>query len=129
MLLALWLMLAWPTRPVPVDLRPSAALAALAWFPLRPPVEAIVYRSLPPEDGGALYDADDATVYLDPSWPDFWGPDGPEALLITLEHEFGHALGLEHSSNPASIMHPGWERPWARRPTASDFEAAGLHLD
>jgi len=28
-----------------------------------------------------------------------------EDLKVTLIHEFGHALGLEHTENPASIMH------------------------
>lgn len=44
------------------------------------------------------------------------------ALVLTLEHELGHALGLDHNSG-YSIMNPSWAEPIAERPTDADREA------
>jgi predicted Zn-dependent protease len=54
-------------------------------------------------------------ISIDPGWP-FKGDD----LLLTMEHEYGHALGLEHRAG-YSIMKPGWEPPVAPGPTDEDF--------
>lgn len=54
-------------------------------------------------------------------WIDIRGtePDGHVSLLI---HEFGHAMGLDHSDDPQSIMH---EQVKARAiPTDEDVRAA-----
>jgi hypothetical protein len=50
-----------------------------------------------------------------------------------MEHEYGHALGLQHRAG-YSIMKPGWELPLAPGPTDEDFRdlqrisGAGLSL-
>jgi hypothetical protein len=46
-----------------------------------------------------------------------------EKMYITLLHEFGHALGLEHISDPAAIMYPTQNAKTARDLTTSDVKA------
>ena len=54
----------------------------------------------------------------------FWtlGEGGEFDLLTTLLHEIGHALGLEHSTNQAAVMFPGYKGPW-RVLTSDDVDA------
>lgn len=52
-------------------------------------------------------------------WQRFWGI-GDENALAALLHEFGHALGLPHSSNTSDVMAPDLGST-----VISDYEAAG----
>ena len=69
--------------------------------------------------GGGMFHYNSRVIAIDPNWP-FKGNE----LLLTLEHEYGHALGLQHNwAN--SIMKPGWEQPFAQGPTEDDFKELG----
>lgn len=65
--------------------------------------------------GGGMFHYHSRVIAIDPEWP-FKGDD----LLLTMEHEYGHALGLEHRWGN-SIMKPGWDPPFAPGPTEEDF--------
>jgi predicted Zn-dependent protease len=39
-------------------------------------------------------------------WIDIFQFEDKANLLVTLAHELGHALGIGHNANPASIMSP-----------------------
>ena len=65
--------------------------------------------------GGGMFHYSSRVIAIDPQWP-FKGDE----LLLTMEHEYGHALGLEHRGGN-SIMKPGWEPPFAPGPTEEDF--------
>jgi hypothetical protein len=41
-------------------------------------------------------------------------------LPLTMEHEYGHALGLPHRYGK-SVMKAGWDPPFASGPTEEDF--------
>lgn len=62
-----------------------------------------------------MFHYDSRVIAIDPEWP-FKGNE----LLLTIEHEYGHALGLQHTWTN-SIMKPGWDLPLASGPTANDF--------
>ena len=50
---------------------------------------------------------------------------GKVDLLIALEHEFGHALGMDHpDGDPHSVMHETLSLSTRRIPTAADIMAA-----
>jgi hypothetical protein len=54
-------------------------------------------------------------IAIDPEWP-----FKDNEVLLTMEHEYGHALGLPHRYGD-SIMKPGWDPPFASGPTEEDF--------
>lgn len=66
--------------------------------------------------GGAMFLFDSRVIAIDPKWP-FKNNE----LLLTMEHEYGHALGLPHRYGN-SIMKPGWDPPFAPGPTEEDFD-------
>jgi len=65
--------------------------------------------------GGAMFKYDSRVIAIDPKWP-----FKDNELLLTMEHEYGHALGLPHRYGD-SIMKPGWDPPFASGPTEEDF--------
>jgi len=65
--------------------------------------------------GGAMFQYDSRVIAIDPEWP-----FKDNELLLTMEHEYGHALGLPHRYGN-SIMKPGWDPPFASAPTEEDF--------
>lgn len=46
----------------------------------------------------------------------------PQQLVSTLVHEFGHALGISHTTDPTSMMYPS-QQPEQQRLTATDLAA------
>ena len=66
--------------------------------------------------GGAMFLFDSRVIAIDPKWP-----FKDNELLLTMEHEYGHALGLPHRYGN-SIMKPGWDPPFAPGPTEVDFD-------
>jgi len=91
--------------------------AVHAWAPYWAEVRGVKWCE--PEEctdmGGAMFHADSRVIAIDPDWP-FNGNE----LLLTIEHEYGHALGLQHKQ-ANSIMKPGWDPPFASGPTEEDF--------
>jgi hypothetical protein len=65
--------------------------------------------------GGAMFLYGSRVIAIDPEWP-----FKDNELLLTVEHEYGHALGLPHRYGD-SIMKPGWDPPFASGPTEEDF--------
>ena len=95
-----------------------ACRAVTAWAPYTAQVRAV--RWCQPGEcagmGGGMFLRDSRVIAIDPDWP-FAGDE----LLLTMEHEYGHALGLQHRWGH-SIMKPGWDPPFAKGPTEEDFE-------
>jgi matrixin len=92
--------------------------AAHAWAPYQANIRRVKWCDPGEcsEMGGGMFHYDSRVIAIDPDWP-FEGND----LLLTIEHEYGHALGLQHRwSN--SIMKPGWDQPSASGPTDDDFK-------
>jgi len=99
--------------------------AVAAWVPFHADVRAVKWCE-PGECtgmGGGMYQFRDHVIEIDPHWP-FQG----DGLLLTLEHEYGHALGLGHRSGN-SIMKPGWDPPWVPGPTSEDFGELRRRVD
>ncbi len=91
--------------------------AVNAWAPYRAEVHKVKWCE-PGECsgmGGGMFHSDSRVISIDPDWP-----FTREGLLLTVEHEYGHALGLEHRWGN-SIMKPGWDPPFAPGPTEEDF--------
>ena len=122
--------MAWPltlmvalTIKVAPGLLPAVVVAIGAWMPYLPQVNSVAwcledcpwemqkYRSV------GLWEEQTKTIYIREGYT--WPPDG---LAITMIHEFGHALGLEHSQEPKSIMYVDWTPPVGDRPTAQDYQ-------
>ena len=91
--------------------------AVKAWAPYRAKVCGVKWCEPGEcsEMGGGMFHFDSRVIAIDPDWP-FQGNE----LLLTLEHEYGHALGLQHRWGN-SIMKPGWDPPFAQGPTEEDF--------
>jgi hypothetical protein len=91
--------------------------AVRAWAPYRAEVRAVRWCN-PGECsgmGGAMFLYGSRVIAIDPEWP-----FKDNELLLTMEHEYGHALGLPHRYGD-SIMKPGWDPPFASGPTEEDF--------
>ena len=91
--------------------------AVNAWAPYRASVRAVKWCD-PGECsgmGGGMFDYNSRVIAIDRDWT-FKGDE----LLLTLEHEYGHALGLQHRWKN-SIMKPGWDQPFTSGPTEDDF--------
>lgn len=116
--------------PVPSDLRADYCQAAWAWLPYHAPVKKVVWCQRTAWEcdmiapGGGVYDYGTSTITIDPN---FRFPSG--GLFLTLAHEYGHALGLDHNESHDSIMHSGWEPPLAPRPTDLDLKELKKLLD
>jgi|HubBroStandDraft_6_1064221.scaffolds.fasta_scaffold512818_1 hypothetical protein len=100
------------------DLQILYCQAAKAWAPYRADILGVKWCD--PEEclgmGGGMFHYNSRVIAIDPDWP-FKGNE----LLLTLEHEYGHALGLQHNW-ASSIMKPGWDQPFAQGPTEDDFK-------
>ena len=91
--------------------------AVRAWAPYRAEVREVRWCN-PGEClgmGGAMFLYGSRVIAIDPQWP-----FKDNEVLLTMEHEYGHALGLPHRYGD-SIMKPGWDPPFASGPTEVDF--------
>ena len=100
------------------DLRIAYLETIMAWAPYRAEIRGVKWCD-PGECagmGGGMFHYDSRVIAIDPNWP-----FNREELLLTMEHEYGHALGLQHRWGN-SIMKPGWVPPFASGPTEDDFK-------
>ena len=120
--------------PVPTELQQPWMQACESWWPYHAQVsirycvgydecEKVIAFS------GGLYDFQKHTITVtrERVRPELMDPalynmgEVTERYLLLL-HEYGHALGLPHSSRDDSVMHPGWTWPLALEPSKEDFE-------
>ncbi len=120
----IWLLLGCLLTRTPANLREVYLRACVAWFPYHARVVAVEYceeaytcSEIGVGQGGG-YGFNNHTITIDRSYR--FESDG---LFLTLAHEYGHALGLEHSGSHESIMHEGWTPPLASGPGEADFQA------
>ena len=105
-------------RNVAPDLQLAYVQAVIAWAPYTADIRGVKWCD-PGECtgmGGGMFHYSSRVIAIDPNWQ-FNGQE----LLLTMEHEYGHALGLEHRSRN-SIMKAGWDPPFANGPTQEDFD-------
>lgn len=102
----------------------------VAWGPLEGTLLAVTC-SLFRNDGGPLSTATEFDMKLDPEWA--WSTGSPATfdLQSVVTHEFGHALGLGHSPDTASIMFADYPQNAIKRALTNDDRDGllGLYSD
>lgn len=106
------------------ELQDAYMKAVMMWFPHVAIVKEVRWCKEPEECERlkkdvaiAMYYESDHTISLVRSWA--WGWND-YTLPLTLAHEYGHALGLQHVTG-YSIMRKDWEQPIADNPTDLDW--------
>lgn len=110
------------TTLIEPDLRDSWCQTQLAWWPHKADLDYVLWckddKHQCKHVGGGAYDIVHRTIYIDPDYN-----LSPHNTVLTMEHEYGHALGLKHvaRSDRLSIMNEGWDLPLSDGPTEEDL--------
>jgi hypothetical protein len=96
----------------------------VGWAPLEGTLLAVTC-SLWTDDGSGARTATEFDMRLDPEWDWSAGGDTHVDLESVVAHEFGHALGLAHSPNPAALMFADYTIGTIKR-QPTDEDVAGL---